>query len=140
MLIFIDEKDPRPLYQQIAAQVKDQVQRGDVQPGDELPSVRELAEDLGINLHTVRNAYIKLREQGVTVLRLGRRARVARQRATGATTAEAERALGAQMRELVADAYLLGLSNEELHALLDRHSGRDNPGTTNNNSHTEDRQ
>ena len=139
MLIFIDDKDPRPLYQQIAAQVKDQVQRGDVRPGDELPSVRELAENLGINLHTVRNAYLKLRDQGVIDLRLGRRARIARQRAAGVTTAEAELALGAQVRELVADAYLLGLSNEELHELLNRHSGRGNPGRTTKDSHTEDR-
>jgi GntR family transcriptional regulator len=122
MLITLNEKDPRPLYLQIAAQVKDQVQRGDLQPGNELPSVRDLANSLGINLHTVRNAYIRLREQGVIDLRLGRRARVARKRLTSATAAEAEHRLGVQLRELLADAFLLGLSTEDVHTLIDRYS------------------
>jgi len=138
MLISVDEKDPRPLYQQIAAQVKDQVQLGDLQPGDELPSVRELAESLGINLHTVRSAYLKLRDQGVINLRLGRRARIARVQPQRPTLQEAERTLGTQVRDLVADAFLLGLSTEDLHALLDRHTGGSAKDTVKGNSHSED--
>jgi len=122
MLITLNEGDPRPLYLQIVAQVKDQVQRGELQTGDELPSVRDLARGLGINLHTVRNAYNRLREQGVIDLRLGRRARIARQRMTSVTVAEAEHKLGVQIRDLLADAFLLGLSIEEVHTLIDRYS------------------
>ena len=124
MLIAIDEKDPRPLYLQIVAQVKEQVQRGELRPGDELPPVRELADSLAINLHTVRSAYLRLREQGVIDLRLGRRARIARRQTAVLTPSEADRTLGAQMRELVADAFLLGLSTRELHTMLDRYAGR----------------
>lgn len=127
MFIAIDERDARPIYQQIVSQVKEQVQRGELQQGDELLPVRELADSLGINLHTVRNAYLKLRDQGVINLRLGRRARVARPRHIPATTTEADVALGGQLRELVADAFLLGLSADELHALLDRHLGHGSP-------------
>ncbi len=121
MLIAIDERDPRPIYQQIASQVKEQIQRGDLQPGDELPSVRELADSLGVNLHTVRGAYVKLRDQGVIDLRLGRRARISRPRRAPASTAEAETVLGGQLRELVSDAFLLGLSAAKLHSMLDSH-------------------
>ena len=121
MFIAIDERDARPLYQQIVSQVKEQIRQGELQPGDELPPVRELADSLGINLHTVRNAYLKLRDQGVINLRLGRRARVARQRRMPATATEADIALGGHLRELAADAFLLGLSADELHALPDRH-------------------
>lgn len=120
MLIALNEHDARPLYQQMAAQIKEQVQRGDLQPGDELPPVRELADTLGVNLHTVRSAYAKLRDQGVIELRLGRRARVARRRSTMASPAEIDRTIGAQVRELVADAFVLGLSSEELHRIIDR--------------------
>ena len=137
MLIAIDEKDPRPLYLQIAAQVKEQVQKGDLRPGDELPPVRELADSLGINLHTVRSAYLRLRDQGVIDLRLGRRARVARRQTAELTPSEADRTLGAQVRELVADAFLLGLSTEDLHALLDRHAGRSDGDATKHDSHPE---
>jgi len=138
MLIAIDEKDPRPLYLQIAAQVKEQVQKGDLRPGDELPPVRELADSLGINLHTVRSAYLRLRDQGVIDLRLGRRARVARRQTAELTPSEADRTLGAQVRELVADAFLLGLSTEDLHALLDRHAGRNDGVAGKHDSHPED--
>jgi len=138
MLIAIDNRDPRPLYLQIAAQVKEQVQRGDLQPGDELPPVRELADSLGINLHTVRSAYVRLRDQDVIDLRLGRRARIARRQPAELTPAEADRTLGAQVRELVADAFLLGLSTEDLHALLDRQAGRSAGDTGKHDSHPED--
>ena len=127
MLIAIDERDTRPIYQQIVSQVKEQIQRGELQQGGELPPVRELADSLGINLHTVRNAYLKLRDQGVINLRLGRRARVARPRHIPATATEADTALGAQLSELAADAFLLGLSADELHSLLDRHLGHGSP-------------
>ena len=78
MLLTIDKNDARPLYLQIVIQIKEQIRQGTLKPGDELPSVRELAESLGINMHTVRSAYIKLRDQGIINLRLGRRATIAR--------------------------------------------------------------
>ena len=62
MLLSIDEQDPRPVYVQIVSQIKDQIQRGSLKPGDALPSVRELSASLGINMHTVRRAYVVLRE------------------------------------------------------------------------------
>jgi GntR family transcriptional regulator len=139
MLISIDEKDPRPLYLQIASQVKEQVQQGRLLPGDELPPVRELAGSLGINLHTVRSAYLRLRDQGVIDLRLGRRARISRTRAPRPTLSDAERTLGTQVRELVSDAFLLGLSSEDLHVLLDRHTGHSARGNTKHDARSEDK-
>jgi len=139
MLIAIDERDPRPLYLQIAAQVKEQVQQGELRPGDELPPVRELADSLGINLHTVRSAYLRLRDQGVIDLRLGRRARIAQRQTAVVTPSEAERTLGAQIRELGADAFLLGLSTDDLHSLLDRHAVREDAVSSKQNRHPEDR-
>ena len=78
MLLTINEKDIRPIYIQLMGQIKEQVSNGTLGPGDELPSVRELANSLGINMHTARNAYLKLRDQGIINLRLGRKARIAR--------------------------------------------------------------
>lgn len=127
MLIALDEHDTRPLYQQMVAQVKEQVQRGELAPGDELPPVRELAGSLGVNLHTVRNAYGKLRDQGVIEMRLGRRARIARLPSPAASPSQVGRVLDPQIRELVADAFLLGVRPTELHAMIDRRfSGRSN--------------
>jgi len=77
MLLSINDQDPRPVYVQIVNQIKEQIQRGILKPGDELPSVRELSESLGINLHTVRRAYVVLRDQKLLVFRLGQQAKVA---------------------------------------------------------------
>ena len=121
MLIAIDEKDSRPIYLQIVSQVKEQVQRGELKAGDELPPVRELAESLGINLHTVRGAYLRLRDQGVIDLRLGRRARIARPRTAQASVGDIDNVLGGQVRDLLSDAFLLGLAADDIHALVDRY-------------------
>ncbi len=119
MLITIDERDPRPIYLQIISQLKEQVRRGELLPGDELPSVRELAEMLGINLHTVHHAYQKLRDQGVIHLRLGRRARVAKLRDLPASREEVEAALVTRLREAITEAYHLGLSPQDVRQLVD---------------------
>ena len=119
MFIAIDNNDPRPVYLQIAASIKEQIQKGMLKPGDELPSVRDLARDLGINLHTARHAYQLLREQGVVLLRLGSRARIAPLRARPADRAEIQRKMAPRLRELVTDAFHLGITPKQFRQLVD---------------------
>lgn len=119
MLITINPHDPRPIYLQIAADIKAQIHRGELMPGDELPSVRELADSLSINLHTVRHAYERLREQGVVYLRLGQRARVAPLRRRAPEHDEVETVITARLRELITEAYHLGMSAAEFRALVE---------------------
>ncbi len=56
MVISIDHSSAEPLYLQLRAQVIEAIARGELQPGQALPSVRALAADLGINLHTVNKS------------------------------------------------------------------------------------
>jgi len=117
MLISIDKDDARPLYLQIVIQLKEQICKGTLKQGDELPSVRELADNLGINMHTVRSAYIKLREQGIINLALGRRATIARlKQPDNKKLTEAE--ITARLQELMTDALLMGLKPDEIQQLL----------------------
>jgi GntR family transcriptional regulator len=125
MWLSLNEQDNRPLYLQILSQVKEQVRRGSLRPGDELPSVRELAQSLGVNMHTVRSAYLRLRDQGIINLRLGRRATVARRRAP-ADTAEVAADLSARLEELVTDALLQGLTPGDIRRLVERQLGQKN--------------
>jgi GntR family transcriptional regulator len=119
MWLTINEADSRPLYLQIIAQVREQVRSGKLQSGDELPSVRELAVSLGINMHTVRSAYLKLRDQGIINLRLGRRATIAKARQP-VQNAEAEAELQLQLDEWMTDAFLLGLSPDNIKKMVEK--------------------
>jgi GntR family transcriptional regulator len=119
MLISINKEDARPLYLQIVIQIKEQIRKGTLKQGDELPSVRELADSLGINMHTVRSAYVKLREQGIINLRLGRRATIARlKQPENKRMVEAE--ITARLEELITDALLMGLKPEEIQRIIKR--------------------
>ena len=68
MIITIDETASEPLYKQIHDQVIAGIATGQLEPGMSLPSVRSLASDLGINLHTVNKAYAVLRDEGYVTL------------------------------------------------------------------------
>ncbi|MEQ3361607.1 GntR family transcriptional regulator [Raoultibacter massiliensis] len=69
MIVRIDQKSNEPLYLQLRSQIIASIALGDLEPGDALPSVRSLASDLGINLHTVNKAYAVLRDEGYVVMR-----------------------------------------------------------------------
>ena len=69
MVIRIDQSDEAPIYLQIRDQIIEGIARGELSSGDSLPSVRQLAVDLGINLHTVNKAYAVLRDEGYVAMR-----------------------------------------------------------------------
>lgn len=65
MQIMIDINDPNPLFSQLVEQIKSAVEKGMVQPGDPLPSIRQLANDLEINSKTVAKAYKLLERDNI---------------------------------------------------------------------------
>ena len=69
MIIRVDQSGEIPIYLQIRDQIIEGIARGELSPGDSLPSVRQLAADLGINLHTVNKAYAVLRDEGYVAMR-----------------------------------------------------------------------
>jgi DNA-binding GntR family transcriptional regulator len=61
-----------PIYRQAADRIAASIARGDLRPGDKLPAERDLAEDWGIAIGTVRSAMAELRERGLIVSTLGK--------------------------------------------------------------------
>ena len=119
MLVSIDEGSRQPIYLQIVRQIKEQILVGELGEGDELPSVRELGESLGISLHTARSAYQVLSEAGLVRVRLGKRARIAIPNwERGGNSLGDEFTL--RVRELIIDGLLQGTDTDELHRVLDR--------------------
>lgn len=72
MLFRIDPSGTEPLSAQLARQIRSAAARGELVPGDRLPAARDVAEALGINLHTVLRAYQDVRDEGLIDLRRGR--------------------------------------------------------------------
>lgn len=64
MILEVDAAAKEPLYLQIRNQIVSGIALGELEAGMQLPSVRALASDLGINLHTVNKAYAVLRDEG----------------------------------------------------------------------------
>jgi GntR family transcriptional regulator len=68
MLITLDFETDVPIYLQIKIQIIQGIATGKLKPGETLPSVRQFASDLGINLHTVNKAYSFLKQDGFIVI------------------------------------------------------------------------
>ena len=60
----INYRDPRPIYEQIRDEVQKLILTGVIPPGERLPSVRELAQELAINPNTIQRAYRELEQGG----------------------------------------------------------------------------
>ncbi|UZN04744.1 GntR family transcriptional regulator [Cellulomonas sp. S1-8] len=116
MLFRIDPTSDDPLYTQLAAQVRTAVAHGDLHAGERLPSARDLATSLEVNLHTVLHAYQELRDEGLIELRRGRGAVVTGHAAPDLTDLHtAVEALAATARRLhVAPATVTALVQEAL--------------------------
>ena len=63
-MVTLDYRDARPIYTQIYDGLREQILTGILQPGDKLPSVRELAATLTINPNTIQRAYEALEREG----------------------------------------------------------------------------
>ncbi len=68
MYITLDPESAEPIYTQLKHQIIAGIAKQELNPGDALPSVRSLASDLGINLHTVNKAYQHLKQDGFILI------------------------------------------------------------------------
>ena len=107
-----------PIYLQLMEQVKHAIETGALKPGEQLPSIRPLAEELVINPNTVAKAYRELEHAGVIELRQGAGAFVS---ANAPTQQDAERLQAAQA--LVAQGIqrlrARGITDEEIRRLIE---------------------
>jgi GntR family transcriptional regulator len=72
MNIQIDFRSGQPIYLQIIDQIRSLIAHGELKPGDQLPTVRQLATDLRVNFNTVARAYRLLDEAGLISTQHGR--------------------------------------------------------------------
>jgi DNA-binding transcriptional regulator YhcF (GntR family) len=114
MWITVDADDRRPIYQQVADEIKALIARGELVEGQALPPVRQVAADLGVNLNTVAAAYRNLQEEGLISIRHGSGAMVAALRTKAAGARDLRRTLGTVLTEMV----LSGMRRTEIMAAV----------------------
>jgi len=107
-----------PVFQQIVGFVKREIATGRLEPDERLPSVRDLAKELVINPNTIARAYQALEAEGVTYSRRGAGTFVAATKPS-VTAAERRRRFREAIEAALADAFHLGLSEEEARKAFD---------------------
>ncbi len=118
MDIIISNSSPLPIYEQITSQLKDLILSGVLGQGEQLPSIRALANDLRISVITTKRAYTDLEAQGFIETVQGKGSYVA-----GGNfelmKEEKLRRVEAALEQAVREAVGAGLTVEELHDMLE---------------------
>ena len=114
MFVTVDERDARPLYQQLVDEIKTLIARGELAAGTLLPPGRQVASDLGVNLNTVAFAYRKLQQEGLIRVRHGSGAVVVSQ----TLREKPDDRLRTQLRTALAQLILVGLKPPEIRTLI----------------------
>ena len=116
MIIEVDFTSEEAIYMQLRNQIILGIATSVLREGDELPSVRQLADDIGINMHTVNKAYSVLRQEGfVTIDR--------RKGAVISLEVDKTRALSEikqNLQMVLAKARCKNITRQEVHCLVDQ--------------------
>lgn len=115
MYISIDFNSDEAIYVQICNQIIMQIASKEINEGDNLPSVREMADTIGINMHTVNKAYSVLRQQGYLTVDRRRGAIIS----LSPDKYKAMVELKSTLQVLMAQAVCKDISREEVHDLID---------------------
>ena len=115
MLIEIDFNSDEAIYMQVRNQIILGIATAEIREGDPLPSVRQMAQAVGINMHTVNKAYSLLRQEGFIQLVRRKGAVVA----LDIDKIKAVEEMKQQLRIVLAQGRCKAISREEVHELVD---------------------
>ena len=122
----MDAKDPMPIYAQLDRRIRSAIAARRLQPGEQLPTVRQLAVDLRINANTVARVYAQLERDGVLQTRRGVGTFIAEPTARAVQLGDEARQEELQrlLQALLAEAGGLGFSTEDVITALERSSNK----------------
>ena len=115
MIIEIDFNSDEALYLQLRNQIILGIATSHFREGEQLPSVRQLADEIGINMHTVNKAYTVLKQEGYVKVDRRRGAVVA----VDVDRMQAISQLRRELQVILAKSSCKNISKEEVHALID---------------------
>lgn len=115
----LDTSSKIPLYQQLTQQLILEMAKGNLQNGDQLPSIRNMAMQTKVNLHTVHKSYRELQRKGLIALKPKTKAFIL----TGHSTSTKDNKLhqiSFNLEQILMEAYVMGLSKEQLQQIFNR--------------------
>lgn len=112
--IRLDFKADAPIYEQIVEQVRQRIAGGALQPGDQLPTVRQLAAELRVNFNTIARAYRMLDEAGLISTQQGRGTYILEPGSGHNAAALREDILAGLAQRYIREAAQLGFSLDEI--------------------------
>jgi GntR family transcriptional regulator len=113
-LLTVDPRDPTPIYAQLERGLRAAIATSRVRPGDQLPTVRQLAVDLRINANTVARVYAELERAGVIETRRGVGSFVTADATRAHPPREHDRRLRAFVTRMLADADAAGFTLDDV--------------------------
>ena len=120
-VVAIDPRDSTPLYAQLDRGLRAAIASGRLNPGDQLPTVRQLAVDLRVNANTVARVYADLERAGILETRRGVGSFIRAGAAEARPPDEHQRRLRAFVTRVLADASTAGFTPAELVELITSH-------------------
>ena len=114
MFVTVDAHDRTPIYAQLERGLRAAIASGRLTPGDQLPTVRQLAVDLRVNANTVARVYVELERAGILETRRGVGSFVRATAAKARPPDEHQRRLSAFVTRLLGDAASAGFTLDEL--------------------------
>jgi GntR family transcriptional regulator len=120
-VVSVDARDATPLYAQLQHGLRAAVAAGRLRPGDQLPTVRQLAVDLRINANTVARVYAELERSGVIETRRGVGSFIAATPERAHPPRERDRRLRAFVTRVLADADAAGFTVDDVIGALNAH-------------------
>ena len=113
-IVQLDARDPTPIYAQLERGLRAAIATSRVRPGDQLPTVRQLAVDLRINANTVARVYAELERAGVIETRRGVGSFVTADATRAHPPREHDRRLRAFVTRMLADADAAGFTLDDV--------------------------
>ncbi|HBA04303.1 GntR family transcriptional regulator [Clostridium sulfidigenes] len=117
MILKIDFDSDIPIYVQIKNQVVEGIARGELEEGEELPSVRGLADDIGVNMHTVNKAYSLLKDDGY--IKIDRRKGAFISLSLKSSNEGFRENLNYELEYYMAECFNRGISKEDIKSYID---------------------
>jgi len=114
MIIQVDFRSGQPIYAQIVEQIQRGIAKGEIQPGDQLPTVRQLAADLRVNFNTIARAYRLLDEAGLISTQHGRGTYVWETPSEETVRTLRQQSLHEQIQHFLQELNRLGYSHSEI--------------------------